>query len=66
MEVNLNAGPSDSNPLTDSTPLWMPTEIVASNQTIPLADGYFQVQAPRAFIESDATGFAIEWIDFYR
>jgi hypothetical protein len=64
--LDKNAGPSDTNPLTDSSSLWMPTGIVSTNPTIPLTDGYFEIRAPKAFLESDASSFAIDWIDFYR
>lgn len=45
---------------------WMPTEIVSVSETVPLADGYFRVELPRAFYASDAREFLIEWIDFFR
>ena len=53
-------------PLNSTSEFWMPTEIVSQNKTIPLQDGYFQVELPRAFFESGAREFEIEWIDFYR
>jgi hypothetical protein len=66
MVLNQNAGPSSANPLDASSPLWMPAKIVSANPEIPLKDSYFEIQAPRAFLESDASSFALEWIDFYR
>jgi hypothetical protein len=53
-------------PLFPDNPLWMPVRIIASGQTIPLSDGHFEIQAPRALLESDTRLFGIEWIDFYR
>ncbi len=64
--LNKNAGPSEVNPLNASSPLWMETSTVPPGQAIPLSDGYFEIRAPRAFLESDADSFAIDWIDFYR
>ncbi len=52
--------------LTPTSEFWMPTEIIAQNKTIPLQDGYFQVELPRAFLKGNAREFSIEWIDFYR
>jgi hypothetical protein len=37
-----------------------------SPATIPLQDGYIEVEAPRDFLASGQTKFAIRWIDFYR
>lgn len=52
--------------LSSASEFWMPTEIVSQATTIPLQDGYFQIELPRAFYASDVREFSIEWIDFYR
>ena len=34
--------------------------------TIPLMDGYFEMQLPRAFLEGNPKTITVSWIDFYR
>lgn len=53
-------------PIDSNSEFWLPLEIISQNKTIPLQDGYFQVELPRAFYASRAREFSIEWIDFYR
>ena len=31
-----------------------------------LADGVIEIEAPRDFLDSDLSGFSLEWVDFYR
>lgn len=47
-------------------PLAMPVAIEAADPTIPLADGYFVLTAPPAFIQDAPERFTVQWIDFYR
>lgn len=35
-------------------------------KTIPLKDGYFEMQLPKAFIEENPKSITVNWIDFYR
>lgn len=45
---------------------WVPMRIVASPATIPLDEGYIEVEAPTDFLRGDYRSFSIEWIDFFR
>ena len=57
---------STAQPIGPDSPYWMPVKIGAADTSIPLQDGYFQVQAPRAFIEDASREFTLHWVDFYR
>ena len=37
-----------------------------SAETIPLKDGYFEMQLPKALLEDDPKSITVNWIDFYR
>ncbi len=52
--------------LTPDSEYWMPTKIVSVTESVPLVDGYIQVELPKAFYASNADEFSIEWIDFFR
>jgi hypothetical protein len=55
--------------ITESSPYWMNIRLApgsGSPATIPLQDGYIEVEAPKDFFASRQTKFAIQWIDFYR
>jgi hypothetical protein len=61
------ATPSAAAAEIDSTsPYWLPIRIEAANPTIPLADGFFAVSAPPAFLQAAPARFTVRWIDFYR
>jgi hypothetical protein len=49
---------------------WMKIRIIGADgmpsSTIPLEQGYFEMQLPRAFFEKNPQTIAIHWIDFYR
>lgn len=64
--MGLRDGELGEHPLLSDEPFYMKTEIFASNKTIPLTDGYFQVTAPQSLIDAGARDFSISWIDFYR
>lgn len=57
---------SPEQPLSPTDENWMPVEIVGASGAIPLSDGYFQIELPRAFHTSGAREFSLEWIDFFR
>lgn len=62
-------GTATELPLVAGDPQWMSGGIVsggAEPYTIPLQDGYFEISAPREFLEGDFQDFQISWIDFYR
>jgi hypothetical protein len=58
---------SEELPLAPDSPYWMPVEVVtrsaSGNQSLP---AYFEVQAPRDYMEGQHKAFATRWIDFYR
>jgi hypothetical protein len=45
---------------------WMPVKISATDTSIPLKDGYFEVQAPKDFLGAASREFTMKWVDFYR
>ncbi|MGE5601602.1 MAG: hypothetical protein ACM30E_01045 [Nitrososphaerales archaeon] len=63
-EVSLGAKQATSIDSTSS--YWAPVRIEAQDPEIPLANGFFAVTAPAAFLQAAPQRFALEWIDFYR
>lgn len=57
-------------PLDIKNPYWMEIQMVGSDgkpaKTIPLKDGYFELQLPKAFFEGNPKSITLNWIDFYR
>lgn len=49
---------------------WMEIRSIGSDgkptNEIPLQDGYFEMQLPKAFLEDNSKSIVIHWIDFYR
>jgi hypothetical protein len=61
------AGPERA--IAEGSPYWMQTRLVPAGgapATIPLQDGYIEVEAPQDFLASGQTTFAIQWVDFFR
>ena len=61
----------DEKSLLDSkSPFWMEIRMVGSDgkpaKSIPLKDGYFEMQVPKAFFEGNPKSITLNWIDFYR
>ena len=61
----------DEKSLLDSkSPFWMEIRVVGSDGKpavgIPLKDGYFEMQMPKAFFEVNPKSITLNWIDFYR
>ena len=61
----------DEKSLLDSkSPFWMEIRMVGSDgkpaKSIPLEDGYFEMQVPKAFFEGNPKSITLNWIDFYR
>lgn len=52
--------------VTHDSPLYMPVRIISSENAYPIQEGYIQIELPRAYFETGAREFSIEWIDFYR
>jgi hypothetical protein len=53
-------------PIAADSPYWMPVKINAADPSIPLKDGYFEVQAPKDFLASVGREFTLRWVDFFR
>jgi len=62
--VTLEGGAAQ--PIGADSPYWMPVKLSAADTSIPLKDGYFQVQAPKDFIGAASREFTMHWVDFYR
>ena len=60
----------EDEPLDAKSPYWMEIRSVGSDgkpaMTIPLNDGYFELQLPKALLEDNPKSITVNWIDFYR
>ena len=60
----------EDSPLDTKSPYWMELRIVGidgkSAKTIPLKNGYFEMQLPKAFFKGNPKSITLNWIDFYR
>ncbi len=56
--------------LDDKHELWMEIRSVGSDgkasSSIPLRDGYFEFELPKAFLDENPKSITIHWIDFFR
>lgn len=55
--------------ISPDSPYWMKMSIISkgtSPNTIPLQDGYIEVEAPEDLIKGGQRKFSMRWIDFYR
>jgi hypothetical protein len=62
-------GTGPERAIAEGSPYWMQTRLVpvgGASATIPLQDGYIEVEAPQDFLARGQTTFAIQWVDFYR
>jgi hypothetical protein len=57
---------ASSEPITASDPNWINVRVVANQPTIPLDEGYIEVEVPRSFWTEGGRQFSIQWIDFFR
>jgi hypothetical protein len=55
-------------PLLPIHPLWMDIRIVTDGAapSIPLEQGFFEIELPEALLAQDGDTLEIQWIDFYR
>ncbi len=62
-------GKEDST-LDSKSPYWIEIRMVSDvgkeATTIPLKDGYFEMQLPKTFFEGNPKSITVNWIDFYR
>jgi hypothetical protein len=69
LEVRAWKDGDESRPLDDKSPHWPKVTVVDRGQpakTIPLADGWFDIELPRTLFEGNPPTIGVSWIDFYR
>ncbi|RLT20521.1 MAG: hypothetical protein DWI29_03725 [Planctomycetota bacterium] len=61
---------NESEPLHIKSRYWMDIHLVGDDEkaatTIPMTDGYFEIQLPKALFEDNPKSITVNWIDFYR
>ena len=69
-KVRLWKDGKEDSPLDAKSPYWMEIRLVGNDgkptTAIPLKDGYFEIQLPKALFEDNPKSITINWIDFYR
>ncbi|WP_417737766.1 hypothetical protein [Rosistilla oblonga] len=69
-KVRLWKDGKENSPLDSKHPYWMEIRMVGKDRkpvkTIPLKDGYFEMQLPKALLEDNPKSITLNWIDFYR
>ncbi len=60
----------EDSPLDSKSPYWMEIRMVGHDgkptTSIPVTDGYFEIQLPKALFEDNPKSITVNWIDFYR
>lgn len=60
----------EASPLESKDQLWIDVRILDENskptENLPLKNGYFELQMPKAFFEENPRSITLHWIDFYR
>ena len=68
--VRLWKNDEEDKPLDSTSPVWTKIRLIGSDgkptQTIPLKDGYFEIEIPKALREGNPQSITVSWIDFYR
>jgi hypothetical protein len=68
--VRLWLGDQEDLPLKRKNPYWMTVRRIGQDgkpvKTLPWADGYFEMQLPKALLDDHAKSITLNWIDFYR
>ena len=69
-KVRLWKDSKEDSPLDSTSPFWMELRMVGGDgkpaKDIPLKDGYFEMQLPKALFEGNPKSITVNWIDFYR
>lgn len=68
--VRLWKDKDEDKPLDPKNPYWIEIRMMDRDgrptSAIPLHDGYFEMQLPKAMFEDNPKSITISWIDFYR
>ena len=68
--VRLWKDDKEDAPLDPKSPYWMEIRRIGKDgkpvSAIPLDDGYFEIQLPKALLEDKPKSITVSWIDFYR
>ena len=68
--VRLWRNEEEDKPLDSTSPLWTEIRLIGSDgkptQTIPLKDGYFEIEIPKTLHKANPKEITVSWIDFYR
>ena len=69
-KVRLWKDGKEDSPLDAKSPYWTEIRMFGDDgkptTSIPLKDGYFEIQLPKALFEDNPKSITINWIDFYR
>jgi hypothetical protein len=68
-QIVASGSAASAHDLGPDSPFWMPLRLVASDATtptIPLANGWIEVELPPDFYAANARSFILDWVDFYR
>ena len=69
-KVRLWTDAKEDSPLNSKSPYWMEIRMIGNDgkpsKVIPLKDGYFEMQLPKAFFKGNPKSIMVNWIDFYR
>ena len=69
-KVRLWKDGKEDSPLDSKHPYWMQIRLIGKDgepvETIPLKEGYFEMQLPKALFEGNPKSITLNWIDFYR
>jgi hypothetical protein len=61
---------NEDSPLDSENPCWMEIRMIGKDGktagTIPLSDGYFEMELPKTLFEGNPKTITADWIDFYR
>ncbi len=68
--VRLWKNDAEDKPLDSTSPLWTEIRPIGSDgkpsRAIPLKDGYFEIEIPKALRAGNPQSITVNWIDFYR
>jgi len=69
-KVRLWMDGKEDSPLDAKSPHWTEIRMFGDDgkptTIIPLTDGYFEIQLPKALFEDNPKSITVNWIDFYR